>query len=365
MTGDVAQKAAAGQVLGSSIEHQRSHVFQELLRWIKRPASTIRIAFFRWSVRRRVRRAFEYDLERFLQFSSSLSPWKTRENLAAKLTESYHNLEKGLALPNPRPGFGAAGVERTVRFLSEYRRRYGDDDPVVRAAVGSLSAYREWNLNRGLTGEDIPHASDIEATLSEVGHESGSGSGVRHCSRDAVNKAVSGVTLDFFLTRSSVRQFYSQDVGWEDIVFAVTAAQKAPAVCNRQFGRIYLVEDAAKRDAVLQLQAGANGFSENIPALAVITTTLRAYWGPGERNQAWTDGGLFAMSFLLGLHARGLGAVCLNWSKAEDEDRRMREELSIPEDEVIVMLVAFGHLLSKYQVAASPRLPLERVLHRI
>jgi len=78
--------------------------------------------------------------------------------------------------------------------------------------------------------------------------------------------------------------------------------------------------------------------------------------------QPWTDGGMFAMSFVLALHSRGLGTVCLNWSKTQADEQTFRKAFDIGNDEVIVMLVAFGHLPEEYRVAASPRVALDHTL---
>lgn len=81
--------------------------------------------------------------------------------------------------------------------------------------------------------------------------------------------------------------------------------------------------------------------------------------------QPWTDGGMFAMSFVLGLHAQGLGSVCLNWSKLPAVDRTFRSRFTIEDDELIVMLVAFGHLPEQYGVAVSPRVQVGRTLKEL
>lgn len=68
------------------------------------------------------------------------------------------------------------------------------------------------------------------------------------------------------------------------------------------------------------------------------------------------------MNFILGLHSRGIGSVCLNWSKSPRTDRRLRSVIGLPDDEAIVMLIGFGHLLEDYSVAASPRMSLDQTL---
>jgi nitroreductase len=159
-----------------------------------------------------------------------------------------------------------------------------------------------------------------------------------------------------------VRQYSDEPVDPADIEFAAAAAQRAPAVCNRQFGRLYVYTERVDIDRILELQGGARGFGDQLRGLAIVTTDLRNFWAAGERHQAWTDGGLFAMSFVLGLHARGLGTVCLNWSKTPRTDQQLREIANLPEESVVIMLVGFGHLRESYSVASSIRVPLSEVL---
>lgn len=147
-----------------------------------------------------------------------------------------------------------------------------------------------------------------------------------------------------------------------DLIFAAEVAAKAPAVCNRQSGKIYITRSPQKIAQLLEIQGGATGFGGDVKALAVLTANLRNFWNVGERNQVWIDGGLFAMSFLLGLHARGLGAVSLNWSKSPRKDRELREAIALPEEEVVIFLVGIGHLPDELEVAQSWRPPADQIL---
>lgn len=315
----------------------------------------------RYRVRKPLHAAYVYDLERYYRFSTSVDVTSSRQNLASKLTESYHNLEKGLSLPEPRPGFGSAVVARAVRLATTYRDRFGEDH-VVRAATSALVAYADFNRAAGLADDEIPSLAGITALAASLSEPPLPG-GTRTVSRDEVLAAVAGVDARFFDTRSSVRQFEPGPVDLADVEFAVRAAQKSPAVCNRQYSSVYLLTDPEKVARALEIQGGARGFASNVPAVAVVTTNIRNFWGAGERMQPWTDGGMFAMSFVLGLHARGLGSVCLNWSKTQEVDERFRAAFDVPAEEVIVMLVALGRLRERYTVASSPRRSVAESLH--
>ena len=304
--------------------------------------------------------AYLYDLKRFRQHSSSMDPFGSKQNLASRITESYHNVEKGLSLPTPRPGFGASMIQKLLAYLDRYIVTYGWDE-LCSASVAALVSYVEFNRGVGLSDEQIPSLVSILSMARRFEGILPPG-GVREVEREDVLAAIGDVGIGFFESRSSVRQFADGAVSSTDIEFAARCAQKSPAVCNRQYSRLHVISDPSRIGAALEIQGGARGFSESIPNLAVITTDLRNFWGPGERMQPWTDGGLFAMSFILGLHARGVGSVCLNWSKTPEVDRAFRRVVEIPDQEVIIMLVGFGQLRDSYRVAMSPRVKLSETL---
>ncbi|GIX49819.1 MAG: hypothetical protein KatS3mg132_013 [Limisphaera sp.] len=47
-----------------------------------------------------------YDFRRYWRYSSVIFTGSSRSRAAALITMAYHGLEKGLYLPEPRPGFG-------------------------------------------------------------------------------------------------------------------------------------------------------------------------------------------------------------------------------------------------------------------
>lgn len=301
--------------------------------------------------------SYYYDCHRYLRFSSSLGPFRTRRNLAAKITERYHGVEKGLSLPAPEPGHGASVIEPLTRLLTQYLESYGEDE-LTAAAVGALSAYYEFNAQRIDVGS-IPFGDRIEHLVRNYSGNPIGVAGVRDVSRSEVESAAASVTPEFFSSRHSVRIYDPQPVTDQEIETAVLAARCAPAVCNRQFGAIRTWRDRETIDRLLEIQGGTRGFGENIPALALVTVSLRSYWRSAQRNQGWIDGGLFAMNFMLGLHAQGLGSVALNWSKVPSRDRLLRQAMpDLRDDEAVVMFIGFGHLPDEFRVAASPRIGL-------
>jgi nitroreductase len=174
--------------------------------------------------------------------------------------------------------------------------------------------------------------------------------------------AFSRRTEKFFNLRRSVRQFAAEPVTHEEIERAVRMAQRAPSVCNRQGAKVYAYTETAERSLVLSFQDGNEGFGNEASVVFVVTSDMSIFYKNGERNQAFVDGGLFAMALVFALHALGLGSCMLNWSKSPRQDASLRRALGIPESEVVVTLLVAGRLLPDFSVAASPRRSLGEVL---
>ena len=113
---------------------------------------------------------------------------------------------------------------------------------------------------------------------------------------------------------------------------------------------------------MLAFQAGNAGFCQDIQTVFVVTSNLSEMNLIGERYQGWIDGGIFAMTLALAIHAEGLGACFLNWSVEPAQDRAMRNHLGIADDELVITMMSAGHLKEAFSVPVSHRKPLEDVL---
>ncbi|EAZ90592.1 nitroreductase [Crocosphaera chwakensis CCY0110] len=103
---------------------------------------------------------YQYDLKRFITASSAslgtnLSPnllAKTSElsktNLQALITKDYHRIEKGLALKEPRLGFGINTVNNLIAAIKKYQELYGYDN-LVQISINTLLTYYEFNREQG------------------------------------------------------------------------------------------------------------------------------------------------------------------------------------------------------------------------
>ncbi|NKB56014.1 MAG: hypothetical protein GKS00_06735 [Alphaproteobacteria bacterium] len=188
--------------------------------------------------------------------------------------------------------------------------------------------------------------------------ESGRG-GTTKVTEEEIRAATHGVAETFFDTRHSVRQFTDLAVDRQLIEESLKRAQRTPSVCNRQCARVHVLTDSKAKAKALSFQNGNRGFGSQASVIFIVTADLSVFTDAGERFQGWIDGGMYAMSLVYALHSLGLGSCTLNWSVAPGIDRRMRSALNIPENELVIMMIAAGHIPDSFKVASSPRLPVE------
>jgi nitroreductase len=303
-----------------------------------------------------------HDALRYYQHASGFGGrWASQDNLLSSIAVGAHVLERGLALPAARPWFGRTEIAQMGASVRAYFEAGGSPHaPELRAARGALKAYSDWHRGaKGCWTGHVVHALITELAGHGVELSGDQPAGVAEVGRDDVVAHSRGPFEEFASSRRSVRIYGEGPVSREAALAAVRLGQSAPSVCNRQSGRVHLFLTKEKVAQVLSCHIGSGGFREHVPAVAVVTSDLRTFYGVRERYQSWIDGGLLLMQFLNGLHAQGLGGCPLNWSVMPDRDMELRRIAGIPEHERIIALVSFGNLPEVVRFAKSPRRPLE------
>lgn len=301
-----------------------------------------------------------YDYKRFGKWSSTRGKSDSKVKLQAEITMDYHRVEKGLSLREPRLNFGAKVIKRLLANLKSYIALYGTDK-TVEIAVNSLNEYCNFNAQGGREDQQVRLRVE-ELKGYTLNHESSSEGGTVKISKSQIQSMSKLDTKSFFESRHSIRQFSDENVEMSLIEKAVLLAQKTPSVCNRQSSKVYVFSEEADKARVLSCQNGNRGFSEQINKVLIVTSDVQHFVSIGERNQGWIDGGMFSMSLIYALHSMGVGTCCLNWSAKSGQDRLLREASGIPDSEIIIMLIAVGHLPEELKIAQSPRKDLQEVL---
>jgi nitroreductase len=285
------------------------------------------------------RNEFRRDKLRYETHSSLIESSSSRLRglpLEAQLTRDYHRVEKALALPAPKRPFGQAYLLARLNRLIPVGESVAQDTSYVAAAVAARNALLEWN-STGTTDASV-------APISPVPDDRG-------CSDP----------VEFFSSRHSVRHFSHEPVKREDVLEAITLAAYSPSVCNRQPWKVRLFtgEDTLR---VLQHQNGNSGFRDNIPMLVLVSVEIGYFYGPGERNQAWIEGGIFASSLVWALHGMGLNSCMLNLSITNGKADRLREDSGMPDSELPIMMIAIGYGAEGHRVARSHRRVLSEIV---
>jgi nitroreductase len=304
---------------------------------------------------------YVYDLWRFRRYSANRSSL-SRENLRALITMDYHRIEKGLALRDPRLGFGAYLMPRLLSNLQTYRAAYGTDQ-VFFVTLNALAAYVDFNEARGYQVTVVREGlSRLLSEVEDAANAGGRGGGVHPLSAQEVREFACRDLEGFFRSRHSIRQFADTPVPRELVEKAVSMAVCSPSVCNRQSWRVHVYSDPESKQSVLRFQNGNRGFGDQAACVLIVTTDIESFTSVGERNQPWIDGGMFAMSLIWALHSFGVGTCCLNFCVEKETDAALRARADIPDSQAVIMMIAVGSLPESFAVAQSPRKHLDEVI---
>lgn len=265
-------------------------------------------------------------------------------SVECQLSKDYHRVEKGLALAQPKRPFGA-DVARRLELGLAVAEVGGETSS---HASSALTALRTWNEHGEHSDLVAPtrRKDDVWGVFEEP--------------------AAKAIGRELLTGRQSLRAFADTTIDYALIEDAVSMARFAPSVCNRQATRVHWYDDRLSVERLLELQNGNRGFGHEVPSLAILTTDMTLFTGPGERNQRWIDGGLFSMNFASSLHLLGLATCFLNWSVKNSRSDELRSIAGIREHEDIVTMLAIGYPAEQFRVARSPRRPVsDLLLHHV
>jgi nitroreductase len=299
-----------------------------------------------------------FDFRRYLRHASILEYQQSPDKLRARIMIWTHSIEKGLALPEPRPGFGKETVKNLLCGLQSYLSEFKVDS-VIHQSVGVLNTYLNWNAKQGVVIQELREKlAELETSLNLAPMGNGY-RGVATFRRDEYEKACNSSFASLAASRCSLRNFTDEPVTAETIRRAIGIAIRTPSVCNRQPWFVHCFQGAEKCRQILQYQKGNSGFGHRVQTVLLITCKLGYFTGIGERNQLYIEGGLFGMSMVYALQYLGLGCCTLNLSFTREQDRKLRAGAGIPDEETFIFMIAVGHVPETCNIAESGRRPLK------
>lgn len=286
-----------------------------------------------------------YDLRVFLKYSFKVGNLTRKNHFVAYLTKQYHTIEKGLALPHVRLGFGSKKIYDVINVASEYISRFGDDE-LIKNIISVLDKYVRYHNEKHFKSDLI---EDIKVFIENRNSITATG-GVRNY----VESDLPPTAYEAFVKgRASVRNFKNTPVSQDKILKAIEIAKHTPSVCNRQGWKLHIY-NKADVPRLLALQNGNRGFEKSIKTIAVVTGDVQ-FFSNNERNQVGIDSGMFAMSLILAFYSIGIGTCALNTCVSVRSEVRIKKAANIPEHEKVIMYMALGYPSEDCVVAKSLR----------
>jgi nitroreductase len=304
-------------------------------------------------------KAFLYDYYKWLKYSLSINADNSSGKQKAILLMNLHALEKGLSFKKAKSGFGREKVLLLLKQTDNHLKNNGIDSLGL-AALGVLQQYI--HHPQSYKEEYIVKQFHVLLDKYEVCADALIG-GVKPVNKESVSSDLTYAQLYHFASvRHSVRNFSDEEVTEEQVLRAVKFAQTAPSVCNRQTARVHVFSKDSF-EPIVNAQLGDQGWVKNANKLFIITTDLNYFGSTYERNQAYIEGGLFSMQFVMGLHAQGIASCCKMYIRSPLNDKNIYKATGIKENEVPIMLILAGHYESEtIKVPYSFRFPVQDIV---
>lgn len=283
-------------------------------------------------------------------FSSSyIEAAEKKGNYKYSILLLVHSLEKGMCMPSPRP-FGEEKIKKLIWCIKNYQDATSDFE--YKIAIETLFSWKKFYENHGWNNEKIyQKVNNFLVSFNEPGVNVGS---KRYIVKTFSHEEIDGFK-NILLSRHSVRDFKKQDLIKSDIDFAIRCFQEAPTACNRQMCKVFLIKNKDVKDILHETIIGISGFNKEALNYFVVTYDLAAFAYSGERQQGLFNAGLCVMNFINGLHARGIGSCCLQWSNKHAEDLKVRKALKLRDSERIAVIIAAGYYLKENVIPCSIR----------
>lgn len=292
-----------------------------------------------------------YNFNRFKKYSGAYKDSKVKD--CAYLTWLCHVIEKGLAMPKMRYGFGHDKILELDKCISKFIYKYGDNNQQVNDAISVILEYDRVHVK-----SNWMLSNDVQEVLNKYKQNYPNIKPVDQLEYTKSNY-FSRIDLNFpsfMRSRHSVRNF-SGEVCMEDIKKAIELAHYAPSACNRQPARVHIIANPEIKDACLSLQNGNRGFGHLGDKLLIVTGDLRSVLGVQEFFDLGTNIGIFLMNLSYSLHYCKIAHCILNWYVNPLQDKKIRELVNIPNEETIFAFIICGGLPDKFKVVTSPRVP--------
>lgn len=261
----------------------------------------------------------------------------TRDGLSANIMLTMHSLEKGLSFTENAREFGKDKADRLCKLLRAYITEFGNDK-MTKIGLNVLSTYvqSEFATSDSKVREQITELLSNNSSLIEPNY-----AGVKEVQKP--HSFNIRYIEEFYESRNSVRDFDKRPLSDLDIKNVLQFATHTPSACNRQANKVYVVRDSNLIAQLMDLQLGDQGWCRNASTLFVITTNRSFFASEIERYQGYIDGGLYAMNFVMGLHAHQIASCFKMYIRDPKLEKKFKKTVGIPQVESPVILILAGY----------------------
>lgn len=292
-------------------------------------------------------------MDRFIAYSSIGEAKNVNKNKVSKIIELYHSIEKGLAMPNLRLGFGQDNIRLLAKMCFDYLATFEKNEQVSHG-INVLNNYFKFHREQNYLFE-----KDIQEIECKIHNQKDSSDTNIFYDKSISSfeywKNVDGCFDSFSTSRKSVRNYSDKSISLDIIKEAIKLSTNAPSACNRQSARVYLYTDKLRIQKILSIQGGSRGFGDLTDKLIVITSDLGVWGFLSEHNQSFIDGGIYAMNMLYSLHYNKIAACILNCSLNPQKDKELRSLCNIESSESFIAMITCGNIPDSIKVPISKR----------
>lgn len=323
-------------------------------RWLRRQREMRRM-------RKDVRGVFDYDCGRWLQWQrNGLQSDSTGEALLGWIMEMHHSVERAICLPDMRHGFGQERLKTLMGAVELYEQRFPGARPSgIKAVCEVLAEYRQ--LHKEL---EYSFPKEFEERLDSFLESHPCTPSCQPHMTPATYWAHTQAPFDEFArSRHSLRAFKKGvRVPMEPVWEALKLTNETfPSACNRRQVRVHVVSTPELVTQVCELQKGCAGFGDRIDKIIIVSGCMRAE-ASVERNDLYTNCGIYVMNLCYALHFHKVAHCCLNWSKKPEDDMALRRLLHLPDDEVVGLLIGLGVEEDAFRCTISPKRTMEEMV---
>lgn len=252
-----------------------------------------------------------------------------------------HSIEKGLSIPEKRKNFGEDKAKDLCKYLKLYNKK---EDYVYNEGKSVINSYIKYRKENELSYKEFQVEDDIEDKLQ---------GGINTITKNEVEYNFKEFEK-LCNIRHSVREYSDEYVTIEKIKEAIKIASKAPSACNRQMTKVYCSNKPQVNKELAKIIPGNTGFKDEHATYLFLTSDYFAF-DYFELEQWYLNGGIFIAYLQLAFAAKQIGSCIYQWPKDKKKEKKVKEILNIPKNEIIVSVLGVGNYKEKFSVLKAKR----------